>query len=140
MVSVHRIPLSEVNSSGIFAGSWEDNEKSVINIDRIFEKPTEVYASDYLGMPLDNNNEEIGYYAAFGAYVITPDVYDELGAMVKEYEVKREAGSATGEVEFTEALKRVMEKQGMYGFVPDGESFDTGNVPAYMDTIARFGK
>ncbi|MBQ7565210.1 MAG: hypothetical protein IJT16_14635 [Lachnospiraceae bacterium] len=140
VVSVHRIPLSEVNSYGIFAGSWEDNEKTVIDLDRIFEKPTEVYASDYLGMPMDNNGEESGYYAAFGAYVITPEVYDELGEMVKEYEARRADGSVAGEVEFTEALRRVMEKQGMYAFVPQGESFDTGNVAAYMDTIARYGR
>ncbi len=138
IVAVHRIPLSEVNSYGIFAGSFEDKDKQVITLDRIAEKPTEVYAADYLAMPLDSKGEETGYYAAFGAYVITPDVFDELSDMISEYEKDESKAGSGKEIEFTEALKRVMEKRGMYAFVPDGESFDIGNVAAYKNTVANF--
>ncbi len=74
------------------------------------------------------------YYAAFGAYILTQEVFERLGEMVSAH------APDDGEIQLTDALAYVREHSGMMGFVPDGESFDIGNAEAYRDTVSRFGK
>ncbi|MBR4767921.1 MAG: hypothetical protein IK088_02990, partial [Lachnospiraceae bacterium] len=135
MVAVQEVPLQDVQNFGIFAGAWEDKKKTVMDLDRIREKPTAGYASDFLGMP-GRGRKKTSYFGAFGAYVLTREIFDELGKMCRD----KEEGKLTGEVQLTEALAHVMKDSGMMGFVPEGESFDIGNARAYRSTFERFGK
>ena len=75
------------------------------------------------------------YYATFGQYVLTPEVYDELAAMV----ITADNEGYTDEIGLTEALDKVRAKYGMYAFVPDGISYDLGLPEAYRYTVANFG-
>lgn len=134
MCAVHEVPLDEVQSYGIFAGSYEDAEKKLIKLDRIKEKPTPDYAADYLGMPGRAYDKET-YYAAFGLYILREDVFEELSGMCAE----SEASLSGAEVQLTGALERVMQKNGMMAFIPDGRSFDIGNAAAYRETFREFG-
>ncbi|MCR5790887.1 MAG: hypothetical protein K6G83_13450 [Lachnospiraceae bacterium] len=136
MVALQKVALSEVSNYGIFAGAWEDPEKKVLNLDRIAEKPTPQHAEDYLGVSGRMDNGQNEYLAAFGAYILTKEVFSELSVMCRENEEERRKD----EVELTLALERVMKASGMLGFVPDGESFDMGNVRAYRRTFAEFGQ
>ncbi len=134
MVAVHEIDLQDVSNYGMFAGAWEDEENRVIDIDRIVEKPTSQYAEDYLGVAGRDGSRK--YMAAFGAYILTKEVFAELRTMCAENEENR----SKDEVELTEALNRVMKSSGMLAFVPDGRSFDMGNVRAYMNTFTEFSQ
>lgn len=133
MIAVSEVSLETVGNYGIFAGTWEDSEETVMKLTRIEEKPSIEDARDYLAVP--NKKSKENYYAAFGAYVINKEVFARLDEMITENIV-----NAKGEIELTEALKYVREHDGMMGFVPEGESFDLGNSVAYRDTVARFGK
>lgn len=132
MIAVHNVPLKDVVHYGIFAGVWENKEQDVMKITRISEKPDCDYASDFLSMSTTASREN--YYAAFGAYIITKDVYDRLSVMVEEN--IRE----NGEIQLTSSLAFVMEQKGMMAFVPDGESYDIGNAGAYRETFINFGQ
>ncbi len=132
MVAVHSVPLGEVVHYGIFAGAWENKEQTVMRVTAIAEKPKCEYAKDFLAVA--NRKAPENYYAAFGAYILTHEVFERLGEMV-EQNVR-----SGGEIQLTDALIYVREKYGMLGFVPDGESFDIGNAKAYRDTVSRFGK
>ena len=134
IVAVHEVPLSEVSNYGIFAGAWEDQEETVLDLDRIAEKPTSQFAEDYLGV-IKKDGEGKSYLAAFGAYILTKEVFSELAAMCRENEDSR----SKSEVELTVALEHVMKSSGMLAFIPDGESFDMGNVKAYRNTFMNFG-
>ena len=133
VVAVHEIPLSDVSSYGIFAGAWEDQGRTVIDLDRIEEKPSPQYAEDYLGV-IRGTSGERSYMAAFGAYILTKDVFSELATMCRENEESR----SKDEVELTVALAHVMRSSGMLAFLPNGESFDMGNVRAYQETFCYF--
>ena len=131
MVAVHTVPLADVVHYGIFAGSFEDKEQTVLNLTKIAEKPDCDYAKDYLAVASRKSPEN--YYAAFGAYILTHEVFDRLEEMVTE-NIRSD-----GEIQLTDALIYVQEKSGMMGFIPDGESFDIGNAQAYRYTVSRFG-
>lgn len=133
MVALQSIPLERVANYGIFSGVWENKEWTVLKVNRIEEKPTSEYAKDYLGMISDKGKET--YYAAFGAYVITKDVFDRL-----DYAIAHGIVNDKGEIELTDALGYVCEKQGMMACVIDGKSYDLGNAEAYRRTVSEFGK
>ncbi len=132
MTAVHPVGLDEVVHYGIFSGVWENREETVLKLTAIVEKPSCEEARDYLSV--SNRKQAKNYYAAFGAYVITKDIYDRL-----EYAVNHEITNEKGEVELTDALEYVRKEKGMMAFVPDGESYDIGNAAAYRRTVAEFG-
>lgn len=130
MVAVHNVPLKDVVHYGIFAGVWENKEQDVMRINRISEKPTCEFASDFLRVSTMESSQN--YYAAFGAYVLTPEVFERLDVMV------RDNIRENGEIQLTSSLEYVMENSGMMAFVPDGESYDIGNVETYRNTFINF--
>lgn len=132
VVAVQRVPLTDVVNYGIFSGVWENKEETVLKVTDIAEKPDRIKAKDYLNVPSRKCAEN--YYAAFGAYVITAAIFDRLGDAIRNNIV-----NAKGEVELTDALAYVCEKQGMLAFVPDGKSYDLGNAESYRTTVSEFG-
>ena len=132
MVAVQSVPLENVSNYGIFSGVWENKEWTVLKVNRIEEKPTSAIAKDYLAVSSRASAET--YYAAFGAYVITKDVFDRL-----DYAVHHDVVNEKGEVELTDALAYVCEHDGMMACVIDGNSYDLGNAEAYRRTVSEFG-
>lgn len=132
MVAIHAVPLKEVSNYGIFSGVWENKEESVLRITQIEEKPDCNKARDFLCVSSREKTEN--YFAAFGAYVITSAVFDRLECAIQDNAV-----NAKGEVELTDALSYVCDKQGMMAFIPDGKSYDLGNAEAYRTTVSEFG-
>lgn len=130
LVSIMEVPLDRVVHYGILHGVWDENE-SMMKVDSMVEKPTDDYAKEYLGVK--NNRGEQKYYATFGQYVLTPEVYDEL-----EKEINSGRPTEGKEYGLTAALDRVREKYGMYGFVPKGRSFDIGLPDAYRETMMYY--
>lgn len=132
MTAVRSVELNEVVHYGIFSGVWENKDETLLKLTAIAEKPSCEEAKDYLSVSTKKRMEN--YYAAFGAYVITSDIYERL-----DYAVTHDVDNEKGEVELTDALEYVRKKKGMMAFVPDGESYDIGNAAAYRQTVAEFG-
>ena len=131
MAAIHEVPLDDVVHYGIFSGVWEDREQTVLKLNRIAEKPTCDYARDFLGV--SSRKGASVYYAAFGAYIITKEIFDRLEEMI------RADMRENNEIQLTGALEYVMKNSGMLAFVPDGESFDIGTAAAYRRTVSTFG-
>ena len=132
LVSITEVPLSRVVHYGIVHGVWSNSEETLMKADRMVEKPTDDYAREYLGVRNARNEQK--YYATFGQYVLTPDVYEEL-----EHRIRVIGKPSEGkEFGLTAALDAVREKNGLCGFVPDGESFDIGLPDAYRETVWRY--
>lgn len=132
MVALQSVALENVENYGIFSGVWENKERTIMKVNRIKEKPTSDFAGDYLPMVAGDGKET--YYAAFGAYVITKDIFSRL-----DYAVTHEVVNEKGEVELTDALAYVCEQKGMMACVIDGSSYDLGNAAAYRRTVSEFG-
>lgn len=132
LVAITEVPLSRVVHYGMLHGHWNDSAQTIMKVDRMVEKPTDDFAREYLGVK--NAKGERKYYATFGQYVLTPEVFEELDREIRQEE-KPSEGSEYG---LTAALDIVREKSGMFAFVPDGQSFDIGLPEAYRNTMWHF--
>lgn len=106
----------------------------MMKVDRMVEKPTDDYAKEYLGVK--NKKGQQKYYATFGLYVLTPDVFEELERQICII-AKPSEGKEFG---LTAALDAVLERNELYGFVPNGESYDIGLPDAYREAIWRYAR
>lgn len=130
LVSITEVPLDRVVHYGILHGVWDENE-SLMKVDKMVEKPTDDYAKEYLGV--HNTRGEQKYYATFGQYVLTPEVFEEL-----DKEINSGTPSEGKEFGLTSALEKVRERTGICGFVPDGDSFDIGLPETYRNTMWEY--
>lgn len=63
--------------------------------------------------------------AVMGRYVLTPEIFPELEAT---------APGRGGEIQLTDALRRLLEKQEIYGYVTEGDYYDAGTIPGWLHT------
>lgn len=131
-VSVKRIPLQDVVHYGIVTGSFEGKDEVVLTATDMYEKPAVDYAEDYL--PVDDK-EGKSYYATFGQYVLTPDVFEGL----KEEIDRADRLQSSEEIQLTSVLSKVCKEKGMIGVHINGDSYDVGIPKAYLDTIELTG-
>lgn len=131
LVGIMEIPLDRVVHYGILHGKWYDTNETMMKVDRIIEKPTDDFAREYLGV--QNSKGEKKYFATFGQYVLTPEVYEEL-----ENEISQGQRSEGKEYGLTAALDRVREKYGMNAFLPEGKSYDIGLPETYRETMWEY--
>lgn len=132
VVSIHPIPKQDVIHYGILHGQWEDAEETVLKIDEIKEKPGIRYAENYLNVQTREDNEN--YYAVFGQYVITKEIFEVLKDTVEN--IREE----NGEIELTDALETVRKRRGMIGYAVSGRSFDVGIPEKYLETMTQYAK
>ena len=135
MVSIHNVPLADVSHYGILSGVWEDKEHTVLSVSTMNEKPTSSYAEEFLGVR--NAEGEKEYYSVFGQYILTKEVFDQLGADIRRAD---EDNDMEREIELTAALEAVRQKSGMVGVRLDGEMFDMGNPEALRRCVQRFAE
>ncbi len=133
MVSIHTVPLAEVSHYGILSGVWEDKEHTVLNVSVMNEKPKASYAEEFLGVRNAEGKKE--YYSVFGQYILTPEVFEQLAADIKQAD---EAGDTTHEIELTSALEAVRKKSGMIGIQLKGRMYDMGNPNALRRCVEEF--
>ena len=133
LVSIHEIPLEDVSHYGILSGCWDDDCESMMDVRQFVEKPTDSFAREYLGV--ENKKKETKYYATFGQYVLTPEVFTELDRVIKFG--KPSEGSEYG---LTSVIETIREKDGIVGFVPKGKSFDIGLPHEYRNTVMAFSE
>ena len=132
MVTIQQIPLDDVVHYGIVKGHWEDDSEHLMNVERIHEKPNRDHAEEYLGT-MTRRKKKL-YYAVFGQYILTEEVFTELGENIAENKISH------GEFQLTDALDAVQRKYGMNALVPKGKSYDIGLPEAYRETMIEYGK
>lgn len=129
MIAIHSIPLAEVSHYGMMNGVWEDKDETEMSITSFYEKPKSSYAEEFLGMRMMNG--ETDYYSVFGMYILTSDVYDQLGEDIKNAKDNKE-------IELTVALNEVREKKGLIGVKLHGHMYDMGNYDAFRNTVLNY--
>jgi len=132
LVSIHKIPVENVVHYGILSGTWENRDETVLRVTKFIEKPGVEYAENFLGVT--GKDKIKSYYSVFGQYVITPEVFTELGNNI----TANRATENNGEFGLTAALSLLTDKCGLTGIVLDGEMFDTGNMAAYREVMRNF--
>lgn len=133
MVSIHSIPNTDVSRYGILSGVWEDKDHRVLQVAVMKEKPKLSYAEEFLGVA--DADGATRFYSVFGQYVLTPEVFEQLGADISAAD---EAADMSREIELTTALDAVRQRSGMIGVRIDGEMFDMGNPEALRNAVLNF--
>lgn len=131
LVAITEIPLERVVHYGILQGVWDDENETMMKVNSIVEKPTDDYAKEFLGVQNKKGVEK--YFATFGQYILTSEVYAEL-----DKEIRKGKPSEGKEYGLTAALEAVRDKYGMYAYVPDGKSFDIGLPETYRQTMWEY--
>ena len=100
----------------------------------ITEKPTSAYAEENLGVMSTSIKGQKSYYCAFGSYILTPEVFNQLKDNIDNNIVNEK-----GEIELTTALEQVRQKTGLLGIRLDGKMYDIGVPNEYRHTMSEYG-
>lgn len=110
IIAVERVPPERIESYGVVKVGRE-KEPGLYPIEGLVEKPRRAEAPSDLGI--------------LGRYILTPDVFDEL---------ERTPPGAKGEIQLTDALARLRERQAMYAYAFEGKRYDLGDKLEWLKT------
>jgi UTP--glucose-1-phosphate uridylyltransferase len=113
IIAVEEVPKDQVSSYGV-VGVGERKGKS-FRITGMVEKPKPADAPSNLIIT--------------GRYILQPEIFDLLETQQK---------GAGGEIQLTDALLRLLEKQPGYGFQFDGRTFDCGSKLGFLSANVAY--
>jgi len=112
VVGLKEVPHEQVGSYGVITPASEIDERGVIAIRDMVEKPK----------PADAPSNLI----IIGRYVLTPDVFEEIA---------RVQPGAGGEIQLTDAMRAQAARSPFHGIVSDVLRFDTGNPFGWLTAV-----
>ncbi len=115
VIAVHRVPKDEISNYGVIDGSPEPGEDRVYRIRDLVEKPKAEDAPSDL--------------AIIGRYILTPEIFEALDR------TPRDAG---GEIQLTNGLRALKERQPMFGYRFEGVRHDAGNKLGFLKATVEF--
>lgn len=107
VIAVERVPKEEVKNYGIIAGKEIDN--GIYQVVDLIEKPS-----------IDEAPSDL---AIVGRYILTPGIFPMLE------KVKPGRG---GEIQLTDGLKLLLEKEAIYAYEFKGKRYDTGSKLGFL--------
>ncbi len=113
ILGVQTVPHEVVNKYGIIAGKQVDDR--VYKVQDMVEKPA-----------IDEAPSNV---AVLGRYIIMPDIFEFLET--------QEAGKG-GEIQLTDALKRLAKEQAMYAYDFKGHRYDVGTKTGFIQANIEF--
>ena len=117
VIAIQRVERKAVSSYGIIHGvPVPDNDwhNRLFRIDDMVEKPEPRKAPSDL--------------AIIGRYILTPAIFAELAS------TKRGAG---GEIQLTDALRRLLEREPIYGYLFEGKRYDAGDKLGFLQATVE---
>lgn len=106
VIALEEVPDSEVSRYGIIDGKLEGD---IFKIKNLIEKP--------------RTGEAPSNLAIIGRYILTPDIFGVLE--------KKKVG-AGGEIQLTDALKELLKKRPIYGYLIKGRRYDAGDKLGFL--------
>ncbi|MFV9510450.1 UTP--glucose-1-phosphate uridylyltransferase GalU [Tepidibacillus sp. LV47] len=113
VIGVKEVDREEVSRYGIVAGTKMDDR--LYKIHDLIEKPKKEEAPSNL--------------AIMGRYILTPQIFDILGNL------KTGAG---GEIQLTDAIKKLEENEVIYAYEFEGKRYDVGEKLGFIQTTIEF--
>lgn len=107
VLALQRVPRSEIHRYGIIEGN--KIKKNFYEITDMVEKPKPFSA------PSD--------IAIIGRYILTPDIFIAL---------EKTSPGKGGEIQLTDALRAVLKKGPVYGYLFEGKRYDAGDKVGYL--------
>ena len=114
MLGCQEVPQELVSRYGIVQGQPTDDDRVVKLID-MDEKPAVDEAPSRL--------------AALGRYILTPDIFEIL---------RRVQPGKGGEIQLTDALRLMADREAVYAYTFSGRSYDTGNKLGFLKATVEY--
>jgi len=113
VVAVRRVDKKEIQSYGVIDS--KEVEPRIYRVLDMVEKPAPEEAPSNL--------------AIMGRYILTPQIFDMLATVKPDQR---------GEIQLTDGLKALLEKQVVYGYEFEGVRYDTGNKLGFLIATIEF--
>jgi UTP--glucose-1-phosphate uridylyltransferase len=114
MLGCQEVPQELASRYGIVQGQPTDDDRVVKLIDMV-EKPAVDEAPSRL--------------AALGRYILTPDIFEIL---------RRVQPGKGGEIQLTDALRLMADREAVYAYTFSGRSYDTGNKLGFLKATVEY--
>src|SRR5712691_3056887 len=115
VIAVERVPRERIHQYGVIAGRPLAAGGNVYEITDLVEKPKAEDAPSDL--------------AIIGRYVLTPDLFEILADT---------APDRRGEIQLTDALRRLCDRRPMYAVEFEGKRYDTGDKLGFLKATVEF--
>jgi UTP--glucose-1-phosphate uridylyltransferase len=112
VLALQKVPMSEVHRYGVIAG--KEVSKNIFKITDMVEKPKKSAA------PSD--------MAIIGRYILTPNIFNIL---------EKTPPGKGGEIQLTDAIKSMLKKKPVYGFLFEGNRYDGGDKVGYLQATVE---
>ncbi len=112
VLAVQEVPPDQVRRYGIVAGTPAGER--LLSIERIVEKPTPEAAPSRMGVA--------------GRYILTPRIFDEI---------RQQPRGVGGEIQLTDAIARLMEKERVYAYQYSGKRYDCGSKEGFLEATVE---
>jgi UTP--glucose-1-phosphate uridylyltransferase len=113
VVGLEEVPWEDVGKYGIAAG--KEVERGIFKLDSFVEKPSPDEAPSNL--------------AISGRYVLTPGIFEALRKTPK---------GKGGEIQLTDAIRLLNEREAVYGRILEGKRYDTGDKLGFLEATVDF--
>jgi UTP--glucose-1-phosphate uridylyltransferase len=112
VLALQKVPMSEIHRYGVIAG--KEVSKNIFKITDMVEKPKKSAA------PSD--------MAIIGRYILTPNIFNIL---------EKTPPGKGGEIQLTDAIKSMLKKKPVYGFLFEGNRYDGGDKVGYLQATVE---
>jgi len=112
VIAVQEVPADQVHRYGIVAG--ESAGGPLIRIQRIVEKPKAADAPSRMGVA--------------GRYILTPGVFEEI---------RQQPRGVGGEIQLTDGIARLLEKEAVYAYQYSGKRYDCGSKEGFLEATVE---
>ncbi|RZN44168.1 MAG: UTP--glucose-1-phosphate uridylyltransferase GalU [Methanophagales archaeon ANME-1-THS] len=113
IIAVEEVPNEKISDYGIIKG--RETEHSVYRLEEIIEKPSLEEAPSTIG--------------TVGRYIFTPEIFNCI---------KETPPGKGNEVQLTDAIRMLMEREEVYAYAFKGKRYDAGNKVGYIEAILDF--
>ena len=112
ILAVQEVPQDQVRRYGIVAG--ESAGKQMIRVEQIVEKPSPKKAPSRMGVA--------------GRYILTPGIFEEI---------RQQTTGVGGEIQLTDAIARLMQREAVYAFQYAGKRYDCGSKEGFLEATVE---
>lgn len=113
ILGVQEVPKEDVNKYGIVEG--KQIEGRIYRVKELIEKPTV--------------QESPSNIAILGRYIINPTIFEVL---------EQTKPGKGGEIQLTDALKELAQREAMYAYIFEGKRYDVGDRLGYLEATVEY--
>ncbi len=115
IIATSPVDKDKMSQCGIIIPKNNSESKSYFEIENLIEKPKYNFKSSNL--------------AIAGRYILTPKIFELL---------KNQRKGANDEIQLTDAIKRMLTYETVYGYLFEGNQYDVGNISEFVKTNIAF--